>query len=66
MTTAKMDCMSAAQIFTAEWRNSNCNGIEVIKGREETIEVFGRSKHGDVRVSAKLRRAVEYARLASD
>ena len=65
MLTAEMNGVTAAEEFQFKWRDGDRFGLQFCERLAQAREIGGVSKDGEIRVAAKLGRAVEHARLSA-
>src|SRR4051794_40087767 len=65
MPAAEMDRVAALEVLRWEGGDRDHLGLELVQRIPQTAEVPGGGEDGEIGVSAKLRCAVEHARLAA-
>jgi hypothetical protein len=65
MMAAKMNGMTALEVVEGQWRNRDRLGLKIAQGRLQPRQIAGVGQDQQVGVTAKLRCAVEHARLAA-
>ena len=64
MPAAKMHRVACLQMMQQEGRHGNDFGLKILHRQQKTLAVLRAGKNREVRIAAKLRRAVQYASLA--